>query len=391
MLLCACDGERRKHHRPGGGPPPYMGAEPAPSLFGIDTSLYDSSYANFIRDIPAAHRMGARWDHFTIGVGTGRGDYSALDHLVEQAKRNGMGVILSFGGIGSACSLKPRPRNIHACPPRPPTTWASMRPTSARWCSTTATWSTTTRLDRAEQQVVVPPRPEHQRVRGRAEGSICGVPSVNSQYGLHLKLLFGSPSDFSVIPGTHGFIAVLPFTNRVLRDLHGQRAFDGIALHAYRFPPQPYGPSARAYDYVGGLGVKRGAGGRPRRRLDSSPWCQMTWPEELSAYQQEFADHGYGAQPLWLTEFGWPGNADPSGGYFPSEAIQARDLSKAYGALLRLPFVQAALWFNLRDYQPGFKSPDPAFFYHYGLLGYGFSPKPAATEFEALARDNPGR
>jgi hypothetical protein len=75
----------------------------------------------------------------------------------------------------------------------------------------------------------------------------------------------------------------------------------------------------------------------------------------------------------------------------PERAVQARDVHKAYEDLLRLPFVKAALWFNIRDYQPRFRSPDPAFFYHYGLLRYGFSPKPAAAEFQALARGNPGR
>jgi hypothetical protein len=66
--------------------------------------------------------------------------------------------------------------------------------------------------------------------------------------------------------------------------------------------------------------------------------------------------------------------------------VQAADLTAAYADLLALPFVKGAFWFNLRDYQPGVSSPDPAFFYHYGLLNYDFSPKPAALVFEALAR-----
>ncbi len=375
------------------GPLPYMGAEPGPSIFGLDTSIYDSSYGNFLRDIPTARRLGARWDHFTIGIATAHGNYSSLDHLVEQARRNGMGAILSFGGIGSACSLKPRPRNIHACPP---TTGHDLRVYEAyvrrlvlHYRNVVDYYESWTEPN---NKTSFDPGPNAGAYAAVLAAQYAAIQSVNGQYGLHIKLLFGSPSDFSVIPGTRGFVAVLPFTNKVLRDLHGRRAFDGVSLHAYRFPPQPYGPAAQAYDYVGGIRVKAGAHGPfPGDGCDSSPWCQMTWPEELSAYEQEFYDHGYGAEPMWLTEFGWPGNAQPGGGYFPSEAIQARDLLKAYADLLRLPFVQGALWFNVRDYQPGFKSPDPAFFYYYGLLGYGFSPKPAGTEFEALARANPGR
>jgi hypothetical protein len=86
-----------------------------------------------------------------------------------------------------------------------------------------------------------------------------------------------------------------------------------------------------------------------------------------------------------------PGNAVEDGSYFPSEAAQASDLAEAYADLLGLPFVRAALWFDLRDYQPGIQSPDPSFFYHYGLFDYDYTPKAAASEFHALAAANPGR
>jgi hypothetical protein len=392
-LLCVSVASARSHRSRQNGPLPYMGAEPAPSIFGIDTGIYDSSYSNFKRDIPAARQLGARWDHFTIGPATGRGNYSALDHLVEQAKRNGMGVILSFGGIGSACSLKPRPQDIHACPP---TTRADLRVYGAyvrrlllHYRNVVDYYESWTEPNNRSSFL---PGPDAGVYAAVLEAQYAAVQSVDHQYGLHVRLLFGSPSDFSVIPGSRGFVAVLPFTNKVLRDLHGRRAFDGIALHAYRFPPDPYGPFAPAYDYVGGLQVRHGTRGPfPGDGCVTSPWCRMTWPQELSTYEQEFADHGYGEQPLWLTEFGWPGNANAGGGYFPSEAAQTVDLLRAYEVLLRLPFVQGALWFNIRDYEPGFRSPDPQFFYHYGLLGYGFAPKPAAAEFAALARANPGR
>ncbi len=117
----------------------------------------------------------------------------------------------------------------------------------------------------------------------------------------------------------------------------------------------------------------------------------MTWPQELSAYEQEFVNHGYGRVALWLTEFGWPGNPRHTDSYHPDFAAQAHDLRQAYTALLTLPFVQAAFWFNLRDYEPGLRNPDPEFFAHYGLLRYNFAPKPAAAAFSRLAAAHPGR
>ena len=47
--------------------------------------------------------------------------------------------------------------------------------------------------------------------------------------------------------------------------------------------------------------------------------------------------------------------------------------------------MQAAFWFNLRDYAPGYQNPDPEFFGHYGLLGNDFASKPAANVFRSLA------
>jgi hypothetical protein len=97
---------------------------------------------------------------------------------------------------------------------------------------------------------------------------------------------------------------------------------------------------------------------------------------------------------MWLTEWGWPGGGDCSSlpkGYCLSTANQDADLKEGIADLLKLPFVRGAMWFNLRDYQPGIATPDPPFFYHYGLLNYDYSHKSAADDFKALAAANPGR
>jgi hypothetical protein len=216
--------------------------------------------------------------------------------------------------------------------------------------------------------------------------------AVNRSYGTHLQLLFAGPADFSIIPGSPGGMPVLPFVHQALGSLRGARAFDGIALHGYRFPPASTGPPVRDWDSVQGIPAAASAGGPyPRQGCNSQKWCQMSWRDELTAYEQEFANNGYANMPLWLTEFGWPGNARASDNYHPSYAAQAGDLNAAFQDILALPFVRAAFWFNLRDYQPGLPNPDPEFFAHYGLLQYGFAPKPAATAFEQLSRGNPGR
>lgn len=383
----------RRHHRNPKAALASMGGQPRPSLFGINTDLYDSSHSKFVRDFPIAHQLGARWDRFTAGPQTAVGKYSGLDWEVRQARGWGMGVILSLGGIQSACSVRPLPSNIEACPP---TTAGDLAVYQAYLRRLIIHYRNVVQYYESwiepnnHANWIGGPNPTAYAELLSAQDEV--VQSVNRQYGLDIKLLFGSPIGFSVIPGTRGWTAVLPWTQEVLDALHGQRPFDGAALLAYRFPPAGYGPEQRAWDYVGGVPLARfSTGPFPQLGCETSPWCQMNWPQELASYEQLFEDDGYGEQPLWLTEFGWPGNVKANGGYYPSDARQTEYLREAYTDLLQLPFVQAAFWFNVRDYQPGYKSPDPAFFYHYGLLQYDLSPKPAAAAFEALAKANPGR
>src|SRR5947209_4822109 len=73
-------------------------SEPAPSLFGLNTGTFDLSHTNFLRDIPSARRLGARWVHFTGAsihwTRSGRPNYGALDYEVRRAKRAGLGVLI---------------------------------------------------------------------------------------------------------------------------------------------------------------------------------------------------------------------------------------------------------------------------------------------------------
>ena len=157
----------------------------------------------------------------------------------------------------------------------------------------------------------------------------------------------------------------------MLHALNGRRAFDRVGYHAYHYPPTSPDVANSSLS----------TSGRPQR---------LDWPGELLAYEQAFTAQGYGRPRMWLTEFGWPGNAANSGdAYHPNEQSQADALARAYRALRsdpRLSFVEAAFVFNLRDYKPNFANPDPEFFGHYGLLRNDFSFKPAANVFIHFAR-----
>jgi hypothetical protein len=390
---------KRRHSGPAAEPsalPRIGGAQPSPSLFGINTLGYTRDSANFNQEMPTARNMGARWVHFTNDsvkfASNGQPIWRTLDSEVTTARRLGLGVLVSLGGTPRACSGSPRPSDFTGCPP---TTSGDLyayslflRAELVRYHNDVQYWESWLEPN---NNAWWRPAANPQQYANLLRTQYAVFQSVNRQYHTHLELLFGGPISFSTMP-QDGW-AVLPFVHAVLTDLHGARAFDAIALHAYRFPSNNtapadlnWGPTALEYDYVAGLRY-------PAQGCSVvySGFCQMTWSEELSAYEQEFANDGYSNMPLWLTEFGWPGNANPTDALYPSFDTQAAYLSQAYGELLGLPFVQAAFVFNLEDYQPGVASSDPAFFYHYGLLQYGFASKPAAAVYEQFVQQNPGR
>jgi hypothetical protein len=388
LIAVGAASARPKRKPQSSGPLRSMGAQPNPSLFGIDTAVYDSSQAYFNRGIPTARSLGARWDHFTAGAATGGGSFGTLDREVRQARSQGMGVVISVGGVASACSLRPRPANVHACPPTTAKDrsnyQAYFRRLVLRYRNVVQYYESWTE-ENSSSSWLPGPSPARYAALLRAQYSV--IQAINRQFGLHLQLLFGSPTGFQV-NNNRGWEAVVPFTNQVLSDLHRSKPFDGVALHAYRFPPATDGPATAVCDYVRGVSVSPGYN---TSNCPAPLWRWLTWPDELTAYEQLFSAHGDGQPPLWLTEFGWPGNAVPNGSYFPSDAVQASDLQQAYADLLQMPFVRGALWFNLRDYQPGYQSPDLSFFFHYGLFEYDYTAKPAAQAFQALAAANPGR
>jgi hypothetical protein len=356
---------------PAGLPPLTAGQQPAPSLFGINTGTFDTSQARLARDLPTAVSLGARWVHFTGGAITyshGEPSFAQLDSEVDRARGLGLGVVVSLGGIRGACSVTPAPANPVGCPP-----------TTPQDLSVYAAYLRRLLLHFAGRVVYYESwvEPNHTSMWAGGVNAAQYAALLETEYGVFRQtapqdeLMFAGVADFGIENGSPSGIAVLPYTDEVLSDLHGQTAFDLVALHAYRFPPS-LSPDDPGWTHYPATPV----------------WRKDTWTQQLEAYEQEFAAHGYGAPPIWLTEFGWPGNAHEAGGYFPSLGAQARDVAQAYQALESpaLSFVQAAFWFNQRDYEPGTPNPDPAFFAHYGLLFNDFAPKPAAAVFEQYAR-----
>jgi hypothetical protein len=337
---------------------PAVARTPAPSLFGLNTGTFDPNYAHYVRDLPAARGLGARWVHFTgslVKARRGRPDFALLDSQVAAARRLGLGVLVSLGGSPQACSIRPRPADLSSCPPR-----------GARELRAYAAYVRTVvrryrgRVGYYESWV----EPNHRSFWPTGPDPVEYAALARAEYG---ALHAADPHARLILAGTGG--TDLPFLDRVLAALGGRRAFDLAGAHPYRFPPIAPGASQDTALADGG-----------RASLD--------WRGQLIATEDLFAAHGYGRPRMWLTEFGWPGSRRAAGAYHLDFAQQAADLRAAY-TLLRgdaaLRFVQAAFWFNLRDYAPGYQNPDPEFFGHYGLLGNDFASKPAANVFRSLA------
>ena len=98
--------------------------------------------------------------------------------------------------------------------------------------------------------------------------------------------------------------------------------------------------------------------------------------------------NGQGDKPIWMTELGWTTATSTCGrgmwaGQKPagvSEAQQAANLREAYHCLAGYPYVQAGLWFTLKDTNGHGDELD-----HYGLQRIDSSHKPAWDAFHSVA------
>jgi hypothetical protein len=392
-------------------------SEPRPSLFSVNTNLYDtaSDWTRWNEGFAKARSIGARWVEFTVGPGTATGKWGTLDYEVAQARKQHLGVLLNFGGIQSACrytagQLAQLHYNVTGCPPHTAgqlaTYAAFMRKVVLRYKNSVDTYESWREENRHGSWRPAANPAEYAAFLKMQHGVF---QTLNKTYGLHLALLFGGPNCYSE-PDTNGDYPTLEFVHLVAAALHGAKAFDGVGLHAYRYPGSAtdpawanWGPTEAEWDFAP-PGTVAWIGGKG--------WRRMTWAQDLDYTEQQLAADGYPDTPLWLTEFGWDGVSNPQAIYsqfavlsagwrspnyglneYPSQATQATWLRQAYDTLLAMPFVKAAFWFNLRNEQPGMglSDPDPPMFRYMGLFNFNYTPKPALAAWESLAKANPGR
>jgi hypothetical protein len=343
---------------------PVDAAQPAPSLFGLNTGTYDHDSAGLGLDTPVAAAMGAQWVHFTAGSLTFSGEavgFGGLDNAVAQARAYHLGVLVSLGGVPAACSLNPRPAPITSCSP---TTAADLRAYSTFLQALML--NLRGRVEYFENWVepnhasMWAPAPDAAAYARLLVSEYQTVRAVDSRYGLDDRLLFAG------IGGSD-----LGYLGAVLDALGGQPAFDLVGDAPYRFPPTPPATANYALSFPGG--------GHPA----------LTWAQELTDYENEFTSHGYGQPAMWLTEFGWPGvpaaSADGCKDADESLSEQEQDAQSAFAVMKAVGFVEAAFWENERDYERGDINRDPSCFRFYGLLDTDFQPKPPGEAFEELA------
>jgi len=146
-----------------------------------------------------------------------------------------------------------------------------------------------------------------------------------------------------VLAGSLAF-ADRPFLDQL--NAHGINDFhDGISIHPYnewRHPADRWKDEWKRYSLLAG-----------------TEWVRQG--------QQAVGDN----EPIWLTEFGW--TTGSSSGWKVTEAQQARFVGAGFGVLAAVPYVRAAVVYNLRE-----KGTDPASHEdNFGLVNRDFTPKPA--------------
>ena len=99
---------------------------------------------------------------------------------------------------------------------------------------------------------------------------------------------------------------------------------------------------------LGGPRAYRRAGGAPYSSV--APDDPRAWMMRLERLHDRLAYLGRPGLPLWLTEYGAPVSAAPSGwGPALTEEEQAQRLRVAFALATRLRFVENLTWFEYRD------------------------------------------
>lgn len=341
-----------------GAGPMAANAVEKPLLFGVNTSTFDSSPRRYAQDFQRAGAVGARAARIgidgSLDRGGGRLDYSTIDFALRRLHRFGIEPIGVLGGFRSACRSR-RSTDPLACAPTPGTYRAYarlVRKLVAHYRGTIRIWES---WNEPEQREYFGPdlTPAHFAKVLRTQYRAVKRADPDAQ------LLFAAT-------GTTQF----GYVSRALAALDGRQAFDGYALHPYRFPPDA-SPEAQV----------------PFVLADGST-TTLTLKEELLAVATLFQGYGYGQPDAYITEIGWSARDETGGRNRVTLVEQAQYLEQIYTMVRddpELDFVKSIMWFNIRDYNPGETPKGERIFTHDGLFTFDGKPKPAADAFRSLA------
>jgi hypothetical protein len=341
---------------------PQRHVEPRPSLFGLN--LRDVPHDRWDRIWEAASPLHPKWVRLDGQVAldeTGKLDFAFYDRWVHRFRSEGVGVLGELGGTKASCTRGVMRENTVNCPPDPArnAVYADyVERVTRHFAGSITYWESWNEPDQ-ERYWLTGPNPS-------AYATVLHIQHAAMKRGnAEAKLIFAATAT-----GNESWIA------RVLAVLDGERPYEAIALHPYRFGgPHDSALFARAEGSVHSLDMK------------------SELRERVSLFRQYDLDHGRPeANPeVWLTEYGWGAASqagdDLAGGVkLVSYATQARYLRELITLLQTDPdlaFVKAAFWWSVIDLTwPG---DEYAFFKSYGLLRGDLTRKPAAETFAELA------
>jgi hypothetical protein len=346
---------RRPNPPPAPAPTPASTLAPAsrpplPALRGVQLhALWDSEYSGLATELDLTARAGANtvrvdvgWSSLeTEGPGVLSDWYvSRLDSLMRAAAQRHLGVVATLWSTPCWASSAPESirqgcagswwdRGVVQYPPTDPAAYGRI----AAWL--TRRYGT----GLAALEVWNEPNLTDGRFLVAADHAAAYATLLRAGYS-------GARSGDARVPVLAGSLgsADQPFLVRLYQ--HGIRGFyDGISVHPYnewRDPRDPWQPQYRQYTFLPGI----------------------QWIRDAQRAQGD-------TTPLWLTEFGWTTATNTT--WHVTEGQQAAYIATAFDLLRQLPYVRAALVYDLRD-----EGSDPAAMdSHFGLTTTGLVPKQA--------------
>ena len=343
-------------------PGPRLAAEPSRLLLGLN--LRDLTHDRWDQVWDVASSLHSGWVRLDGQVALdekGSLDFGFYDRWVDQFRSGGIGVLGQLGGAKASCARSVAPDNTVNCPPDPGREGAYadyVEKVVEHFAGRITYWESWNEPDQNRYWLSgADPTAYAHVLRIQHDAMKRADP--------HAKLIFAATSSNNQL-----------WTARVLTALGGDRPYESVALHPYRFS----GPREQV-PFIGPDGSQV--------PLDMKSELR----KRIAPFRQYDSQHGRpDADPeTWLTEYGW-GAASTTGGEVAggveliSYATQASYLRETNALLhddAELRFVKAAFWWSVIDFEwPG---DEYGYFKSYGLLRRDLSRKPVADTFAELA------